>query len=162
MRNAFADAWQRSPLRGRFEAMSGRERSLAGMGIAIALALLAYATVKPVVEFRAQAVARQDAEYRDLKWMEGNRDEARLRLDESAPQSQARLSTINAVAKEVGLPLRRIQPEAEGFSVQIERQAFNTVMRFIYTLDQRHGIVISSANIDLQDVGIVNARFSVR
>ena len=72
------------------------------------------------------------------------------------------MSTINAAAKNFALPLRRIQPEADGFSVQIEAQLFEDVIRWSHSLQSQHGIEVVNASIDVQEPGTVNARFSVR
>ena len=155
-----ADALQ--PWRARFDALSPRERLLAlvcvvGLGVA-----LLYGTVKPLVEYRQTAISRQAQAFDDLVWMQNNRALAEARVAESAATSQARMSTINAAAKAVALPLRRMQPEANGFSVQVDRQPFDKVIQWTDTLERRHGIVIASASVDLHEPGIVNARFSLR
>lgn len=150
------------PWRARFDALSPRERTLAlGCAAAVGIALL-YGTVKPLVDYRTTAVSRQAREFQDLVWMQDNRAQAESRAAEATATSQARMSTINAAAKAVDLPLRRIQPEASGFSVQVDRQPFDKVIRWTDALESRHGIEIASATVDLHEPGIVNARFSLR
>ena len=150
------------PWRARFDALSPRERTLAlGCAAAVAIALL-YGTVKPLVEYRTTAISRQAREFQDLVWMQDNRAEGEARAAEASATSQARMSTINAAAKAVDLPLRRIQPEANGFSVQVDRQPFDKVIRWTDALESRHGIEIASAAVDLHEPGVVNARFSLR
>ena len=150
------------PWRARFDALSPRERTLAiGCAAAVGIALL-YGTVKPLVDYRATAITRQAREFQDLVWMQDNRPQAEARAAEANATSQARMSTINAAAKAVDLPLRRIQPEASGFSVQVDRQPFDKVIRWTDALESRHGIEIASATVDLHEPGIVNARFSLR
>lgn len=150
------------PWRARFDALSPRERVLAlGCAAAVGLALL-YGTVKPLIDYRATAVTRQAREFQDLVWMQDNRTQAESRAAEAVASSQARMSTINAAAKAVDLPLRRIQPEANGFSVQVDRQPFDKVIGWTDALESRHGIEIASATVDLHEPGIVNARFSLR
>ncbi|MCY3814101.1 MAG: type II secretion system protein M [Gammaproteobacteria bacterium] len=150
------------PWRARFNALSPRERMLAlGCAAAVGIALL-YGAIAPLVEFRATAIERQAREFQDLMWMQDNRAQAEARAADAAATSQARMSTINAAAKAVDLPLRRIQPEANGFSVQVDRQPFDKVIRWTDALESRHGIEIVSATVDLHEPGIVNARFSLR
>lgn len=150
------------PWRARFDALSSRERTLVlGCAAAIGIALL-YGTVAPLIEFRATAIERQAREFQDLLWMQDNRAQAEARAADATASSQARMSTINAAAKAVDLPLRRIQPEANGFSVQVDRQPFDRVIRWTDALESRHGIEIVSATVDLHEPGIVNARFSLR
>ena len=164
MRDTLASAWQQSPLRRRYEALTTRERRLV-IGCLAALGLaLAYAVVAPLLDFRHAAIERYATEQGDLQWMKANRAlaETPSRFGERATSSQARMSTINAAAKELALPLRRIQPEADGFSVQIEAQVFDDVIRWSHALESRHGVEIVNASIDVQEPGTVNARFSVR
>ena len=160
MLRTIIDALQ--PWRARFDALSPRERALAlGCGAAVGIALL-YGMIAPLVEYRATAIARQAREFQDLVWMQDNRAQAEARAADAAATSQARMSTINAAAKAVDLPLRRIQPEASGFSVQVDRQPFDKVIRWTDALESSHGIEIANATVDLHEPGIVNARFSLR
>ena len=145
------------PWRARFDALSPALGCAAAVGIA-----LLYGTVKPLVDYRTTAITRQAREFQDLVWMQDNRAQAEARAAEANATSQARMSTINAAAKAVDLPLRRIQPEASGFSVQVDRQPFDKVIRWTDALESRHGIEIASATVDLHEPGIVNSRFSLR
>ena len=164
MLEALSNAWQQSPLRRRYEALATRERRLVmACGAALGLAL-GYAGVSPLLDFRRDAIERHAAEESDLQWMQANRELAAApsRHSDRATGSQARLSTINAASKEFDLPLRSLQPEADGFSVQIEGQLFDAVIRWSHALESRHGIEVVNASIDVEDPGVVNARFSVR
>lgn len=160
MRKIILDAWQ--PLRARFDGLSSREQMLTLTCAAAIGVVLLYVSIKPLVEFRQDAVTRQAREFQDLLWMQDNRATAEVRAAENEATSQARMSTINAAARAVDLPLRRIQPEANGFSVQVDRQPFDKVIRWTDALESRHGIEIASASVDLHEPGIVNARFSLR
>ena len=160
MFKTITDALQ--PLRVRFQSLSSRERMLVLACLAAVGTALAYGVITPLLEYRTTAIARQAREFQDLLWMQDNRALAAARAADSAATSQARMSTINAAAKAVGLPLRRMQPEANGFSVQVDRQPFDTVVQWTHALETRHGIEIASASVDLHEPGIVNARFSLR
>ena len=156
--------WERSSLRRRFDALSTRERRLA-MAVAVVGGLfLVYAVVSPLLTFHATALARYAAEQQDLQWMQANRSAVKAPSggDAGGVEPQTRLSTINAAAKARGLPLRRIQPEEGAVSVQIERQPFETVIRWSHALETQHGMEIVDASVDAQEPGVVNARFRVR
>ena len=162
MLKALLDIWQ--PLRARFDGLSPRERLLV---IACAVVLggtVFYATIAPLIEYRETAVSRQAREFQNLVWMQENRALAKARAAEAGATSQARMSTINAAAKAVDLPLRRMQPEANGFTVQVDRQPFEKVIRWSEALESRHGIEVASASVDVHEpgTGVVNARFSLR
>jgi len=163
MLKTLAAAWQDSLLRQRYDALAPRERTLALLCLGVAAsALLYFAVAEPLFEFRQTAVQRYRVAQADLAWMRANRSAATARLDGQPAGSQVRMSTINAVASEFGLPLRSMQPEAEGFSVQIEAQPFNSVILWTHALESRHGIAIQSATMDAYDKGLVNGRFSLR
>ena len=164
MRESLANAWAQSPLRRHYEALATREQRLVIACLAALGLALAYAGVVPLLDFRSDAIERFVKEQDDLQWMKANRSLAELASSSSGGTSapQARMSTINAAAKNLALPLRRIQPEADGFSVQIEAQLFEDVIRWSHSLQSQHGIEVVNASIDVQEPGTVNARFSVR
>ena len=164
MFESIARAWEQSPLRRHYEALATRERRLAIACLAALGLALAYAGVAPLFDFHSAAIKRYAKEQDDLQWMKANRSVAETpsRFSDRATDPPARMSTINIAAKDFALPLRRIQPEADGFSVQIEAQVFENVIRWSHALESRHGIEVANASIDVQDPGIVNARFSVR
>ena len=156
---ALADAWQRSPLRRRFAALAPRERLLVLAGLGLIGGLLAVRGVTALYDYRDSAVARQIAERADLQWMRANRSAA-ARSDAGAQAPS--MSIVNAAARDVELALRRIDPDGEGFSVQIEAKPFEQVLRWSHALETRHGLRIVSATIDMHEPGLVNARFRVR
>ena len=168
MRKAVASAWtslwETTGLRRCYEALALREQRLATAALAAAGLALAYSVATPVVEYRQAAAERLAAEQADLQWMRDNREQAArpARNGDRAAGAQGRLSTINAAAKSFDLSLRRLQPDAAGFTVQIEAQPFARVIRWSSALETRHGIAIASARIDVESPGIVNARFNVR
>lgn len=168
MRKAIANAWAdlsaATGLRRRYEALGLREQRLVVAVLAVAGLVLAYSVAAPVFEYRRGAVERLVAEQTDLQWMRDNRERAArpARNSDRAAGPQGRLSTINAAAKVVDLSLRRLQPDANGFTVQIEAQPFAKVIRWSSALEARHGIEIASVTIDVESPGIVNARFNVR
>lgn len=157
--SAFADAWQRSPLRRRYAALAPRERLLVLAVLALLGGLLTVRAVTALYDYRNGAVARQVAARTDLQWMRANRSVAAR--DDAGPQAPS-MSTVNAAARDVGLALRRIDPDGEGFSVQIEAKPFEQVLRWSHAMETRHGLRIVSATIDMHEPGFVNARFRVR
>ena len=164
MLDALAQIARASSLRQRFEALAPRERRLMAAGAAaLALALL-YAGTTSLLEFRAEAVARYASGREDLEWMRAYQDAAvqSVQRSDSGGGEQARLSTVNAAAKEFGLPLHRIQPESGGITVQIEAQPFDKVIRWTHALVVGHDIEITNASVDIHEQGVVNARFGIR
>lgn len=164
MFDSLAQVLQLPALRRRFEALAPRERQLMAVGtMAGALALL-YSGATALLDFRTEAVARYAAEREDLEWMRVYRHVAEQSAQRGGDGGgeQGRLSAVNAAAKELGLPLHRIQPESGGITVQIEAQPFDKVIRWTQTLVAQHDIEIVNANVDIHEQGVVNARFGIR
>lgn len=154
------DAWQRSPLRRRYLALAPRERLFVAVLFAVLALVFLATTANSLHSFQADAVARHAREHADLQWMQANRSAAAV--PDGPAAGAASMSTINTTAKDVDLALLRIDPEGEGFSVQIEAKPFDKVLAWSHALETRHGMTISSATIDLHAPGVVHARFTVR
>ena len=164
LRKAVVDVWAALALRSRYEALGRREQRLAIIALAVLGATLAYSLASTVLETRNDAVERYAARLADLEWMRRNEARAARAADDGASvaSSQSQLSNINAAAKDFSLSLRSLQPDANGYSVQMEAAPFAKVIRWSHALEARHGIEIASVSIDVVEPGIVNARFNVR
>lgn len=157
-----AELWRSSALRRRYRALEPRERQLLGLGAAlIAVALIWTAVVKPALDYRQQAVTGLDREIASLAWMESNRSLAVARQNAGGGQ-QAQLSTINRSASQHDIPLRRIQPDGDGFIVHVESRPFEALVRWMEALETRHGVKVVSATVDPDEEGRVNARLTLR
>jgi len=131
----------------------------------LCLALLAglaiYVAVDSLLEFRRDAISRYLNEQRDLEWMK--RNQHRVSRGDSAGGSGELLSTVvNSTAAQFGFRPRRTQTETDGVSARIEAEQFDRVLRWAHALETRHGVEITRADIDLNDPGRVDARFSLR
>lgn len=154
-------AWGRSNLRRRYESLAARERLLVCICLGLLLALVLYAAVDSLLEFRGEAVTRYLNEQRDLEWMK--RNQHRVARGDSAGGSGELLSTVvNSTAAQVGFRPRRTQTETDGVSARIEAESFEKVLRWAHALETRHGVEITRADIDLNEAGRVDARFSLR
>ena len=162
-RSQIAEAWHASSLGRRYQTLERRERVLLNAGSALIGAVLLWlAAIQPTLDYRTDAMGRLQREGASLTWMTSNRPFAEARRDagESAPQAQ--LSTINRSAGEYDLPLRRIQPDGDGFVVHIESRPFASVIAWMETLETQHGIQVVNASIDADKPGQVNARLTLR
>lgn len=164
LRKTTLDAWAALALRPRYDALGRREQRLAIVALAVLGSVLAYSLATTVLDSRNDAVERYAARLADLDWMRRNEARAAQAADDGAgaASSQSQLSNINAAAKDFSLSLRSLQPDANGYSVQMEAAPFANVIRWSHALEARHGIEIASVSIDVVEPGIVNARFNVR
>lgn len=153
--------WVRSGIRRRYESLAARERLLVRLCLALVAALALYAAVDSLLDFRRDAVTRYLNEQRDLEWMK--RNQHRVSRGDSGGGSGELLSTVvNSTAAQFGFRPRRTQTETEGVSARIEAEQFDKVLRWAHALETRHGVEITRADIDLNDPGRVDARFSLR
>lgn len=158
-----AAAWQASSIRRRYEALERRERTLLKVGCALVAAVVLWlAVIQPTLDYRAGAISRLQREGASLAWMTANRPFAEARRDAGEGAPQAQLSTINRSAGEFDLPLRRIQPDGDGFVVHIESRPFAAIIAWMETLETKHGIRVVNASIDADKPGQVNARLTLR
>ena len=150
-------------MRRRYEALERRERMLLKVGVAlIAATVLWLAAIQPTLDYREGAVNRLQREGASLAWMTANRSFAEARRDAGEGAPQAQLSTINRSAGEFDLPLRRIQPDGDGFVVHIESRPFASVIGWMEALETQHGIRVVNVSIDADKPGQVNARLTLR
>ena len=155
--------WRSSPAWRRYQALSGRERTLVNVLAGVIAIAIGYALVASLVDFRQLAVARYlDAEA-DLSWMQDNRRSVSVDRVQGSARPDTLLSTVvRTTAIEFGFQPRRTQTEGDGVGVRIEAEAFDKVLRWAHALEARHGVEIANADIDVHSPGKVNARFSLR
>lgn len=158
---SISNVWVRSGLRRRYESLAARERLLVRLCLGLLAALVLYAAIDSLLGFREEAVTRYLNEQRDLEWMK--RNQHRVSRSDGGGGSGELLSTVvNSTAAEFGFRPRRTQTETEGVSARIEAEQFDKVLRWAHALETRHGVEITRADIDLNDPGRVDARFSLR
>ena len=154
-------AWAGSGLRRRYEQLAPRERLLVRIGLGLLIALALYAVVDALLEFRHGTVTRYLNEQRDLEWMK--RNQHRVARGSRAGNPDELLSTVvNSTAAQFGFRPRRTQTETDGVSARIEAEQFDRVLRWAHALESRHGVQILRADVDLNESGRVDARFSLR
>ena len=155
------NVWVRSGLRRRYETLAARERLLVRLCLGLLAALALYAGIDSLLDFRRDAVTRYLNEQRDFEWMK--RNQHRVSRGDSGGGTGELLSTVvNSTAAQFGFRPRRTQTETEGVSARIEAEQFDRVLRWAHALETRHGVEIIRADIDLNDPGKVDARFSLR
>ncbi len=164
MIEALRREWARSSTGRWFVRLTSREQWLVRTFVAVAAFALAYLLViQPIVDYRHAQVERWRSEAGGVAWIEANREQAAsLDATTGAADESTRLSTINAAAEALDVPLRSIRPEASGgFSVRIEGQEFNAVLAWIAILNDRYGLQVANAQIDFHSAGRVDAQFTV-
>ena len=150
-----------------WNALSPRDRlALLGLGGFLACVLIWLLIIAPIQDWRLRADAGYQRSEGDLAWMRANAGRvAAAGTTSSAAQldSQALLSRVAATARSAELTLSRYQPEGEGVTVELQRQDFNRVIRWLQELRERHGVTVGSLSLTRQEnAGYVSGRIRLR
>ncbi len=147
-----------------------RERRILAVGAVALLLLLLYALVWDPYRSAVARLEQSVAEQRELViWMQGAAAEVN-RLQKSSgrkqlPPGQSLLTVVDSMAKAQGLgqAIKRVQPDgARAVRVWMEQASFDSVLKWIDTLNARYGIVVTGLVVDRQETpGLVNARVVV-
>ena len=158
---SIGSVWVRSGLRRRYESLAVRERLLIRLCLGLVASLAVYAAIDSLLDFRRDAITRYLNEQRDLEWMKQNQHRV-SRTDSSGGTGELLSTVVNSTAAQFGFRPRRTQTETDGVSARIEAEQFDKVLRWAHALETSHGVEITRADIDLNDPGRVDARFSLR
>jgi len=146
--------------------LNPRERTMvisAGVVVLVALVyLLALAPFYRAIDHRSERVARKQA---DLAWMQsvsGELEELAASGASSAePSADSLVVLVDRTSREAGLggKVAGQTPTGDaGIRVRFEQAPFDALVRWMATLEQRHGILIDSASVDRTgQSGLVNA-----
>jgi general secretion pathway protein M len=147
-----------------YGALAERDRRTVLIGsVVLALLLLVGGVLMPLEAAVSNAVQRADTRRKDLAWMRLNAPEiqsAGMGLMRQANSNEPPMITVDRVGHEQGLgsAFKGTSPSANGVRVQLEGAAFDAVVLWITTLDQRYGLAIDSITIDrAARPGVVNA-----
>ena len=157
-------------LQARFQALNPRERAIViGGGLLVLLAalyLLALAPFFAAVDSRSRRVADKQS---DLAWLQGSLAEvqalAASQPQLSGPSGESLVVLIDRTAREasLGASLTGQTPSGEnGIRVRLESAPFDSIVQWLGTLQQQHGVSIETATIDRTATpGLVNATLTL-
>ncbi|MXW54210.1 MAG: type II secretion system protein M [Gammaproteobacteria bacterium] len=164
--NAISNQITNSTIAKWFNALSSREKKLVSWtGVAlVALFLLGYA-LPSTLDYRHSNVTKLKVSSADLSWMKAYESTARSSSQQGQGTSNGgsvELSTISRSADLHDVDLQRIQPVSDGINIEITRQQFDSVLKWLFSLQNDEGVTISQARIMRQGSGLVDARVVVR
>lgn len=144
----------------------GRERQeqliIAGLAALVSVAVLWAVLWKPIADWRAIEINRQQNAQQLLDWMRGNEQAARAATsgNSSAKSGRSLITVITKAAAAHDLKLTRFKPESNGvISVVLQQQSFNQIVQWVAQLDENNGVSVDRASFDSQDSpGYVNAQ----
>lgn len=148
-----------------------REQRLVAGGAAALLLFLLYAAVwAPLQSTRARLTTQAEEQRATLRGMQLRAAEIRQLSARSAGRrpatGQSLLGLIDQTARAQHLAdaVKRVQPDGtNSVRVWLENAAFDDVMRWLGTLEQRHGVVIDTLNVERGELpGRVAARLTLK
>jgi general secretion pathway protein M len=146
-------------------ALQPRERRMVLIGgIVVGVLAVVGGILMPLESAVSNAVQARDTRRADLAWMNSNLPEVRAGSASLAPDTgEAPVVLVDRIGREVGLgtALRGTQPSGTGVRVQLEAAPFDTLVTWLATLEERHGLAIESISVDrAARPGLVNANIT--
>jgi general secretion pathway protein M len=138
------------------------QRMVAVGGVVLGILLLVGGLLMPLHSAVSSANRRVQTLHEDLQWMRINASEVRagsglLPVD----TGEAPVVMVNRIGREAGLgtALRGTSPSGiAGVRVQLESAPFDTLVAWLATLEQNHGLSVDSISVDhAGKPGVVNA-----
>lgn len=159
--------------RDKFMQLSLRERKVLIGGGAAAVLIIFYAAIwAPITGAHQRRAAALQSERAIAERLEKAAEQVRAQAGNgnrravTAASTGSLLSIVDRASKSgtLGKPAERIQPEGNGDEVRVWLSSveFNALMRWIKELDQRHGVVVLSIDIERGKLpGSVDARVAL-
>jgi general secretion pathway protein M len=133
-------------------------------GILVGLLIVFGGIVLPLDSAVSSAVKTADTRREDLAWMRVNAPEISAGGASLAPDTgEAPVVLVDRLGREAGLrnAMRGTQPSGTGVRVQLEAAPFDTLIAWLATLEERHGLAIDSISVDrTAKPGLVNANIT--
>lgn len=147
-----------------------REQRLIAAGAGLLVLLLLYALVwAPLQGSRARLAEQADLQRETLLWMQQTAAEIRQLSGRGSGRQpatgQSLLGVVDQTARAQRLAeaVKRVQPDgANSVRVWLEDASFDDLMRWLGTLEQRHGIAVDALNVERSETrGRVTARLTL-
>jgi general secretion pathway protein M len=153
-----------------WEGLAARERRIIMVaGGALLLAALFLFVLEPALERRADLRAQLQELVNEHAWMEAQAPAVRARaaapgVAEAARPGSSPLGVVDVSARAAGLgpALRRVRPLESGVEAELEGAAYATLLRWLGTLENRHGLRVESLSLDRgPEPGRVNSQLRI-
>ena len=158
------NAWETSSA-GRWYAGKepSEQRFLMLLGIITTLLVLWAGVWKPISDWRSTAADRHRNAEAALTYLRRNEADARrvAASQRGGGGGRSSLPLISRSAQTNGVRLARVQPDGDRFTVVLQAQPFDDVIRWIHSLEANNGIRVVQAAVDTEAEGVVNARLSL-
>jgi len=152
-----------------FTGLNSRERMIvSGGGTALLLIALFLFAWEPLVQQKKQLQTSIDAQQELYRWMKVSAAEAK-QLQRSAPRGKTNAGTMRSVINRTvkrslpGATIKRVDASKNKVQVSIDQVAFDDLIRWLASLQQKNGIQVDSfVSERLPQPGRVNARLTLK
>ena len=157
-------------MRAWWEGLATRERRIvAAAGSVLLLAILFLLVLEPALDRRADLRSQLQQLVNEHAWMEAQAPAVRARAaaPDAAPAARpgsSPLGVVDVSARAAGLgpALRRVRPLETGVEAELEGASYTALLRWLGTLESRHGLRVESLSIDRgPEPGRVNAQLRI-
>jgi general secretion pathway protein M len=151
-----------------FDNLSERERNLVyAAGALVGVALVYLVLVLPFQTSGKKMAARVAQKTADLAWMQASAPQAMAAAGaaQAGGGGDSLVVLVDRTAREAGLgaSLRDQSPDGNnGLRLRIEGASFDTLVTWLASLQQQHGVSIESATVGAAAPGLVNATLSLK
>ena len=148
----------------RFRELPTRQRQASlTAGILVVIVVVYIGIWLPIFDYRQNAIDRMTMARQTLAWMRQNESEARVQLKAGEMIEEVSIAKLSSSARQFGFSLQRIQSmPSGGVSVQIQRQAFNALFRWLDYLNGEYGYRVVNASLNSYAEGLVDARVTIQ
>ena len=137
------------------------QKVILGLVVLVLISVLWLGAWKPVSDWRALEVNRQQNAQRFVDWLRANEQKAKEAATRPAGgRSGTPIAVITKAAAANDITVNRLVPESNGvISVNLQAQSFNKIIAWIAQLEENNGVSVERASFDGQDApGYVNAQ----
>lgn len=145
-----------------FRALSNREQILVYIVLVLIGIVLSIVLLSTVKDFRNTNVAEYQQKLDDLDWMKANVAQAKLRARMSRARDREDWTPIYRNAELHNIEIQRITPSAEGAAIDLQPQAFQDVLNWIFALQEDAGLSIAEVRLNEVDPGVVSTSLVIQ
>lgn len=145
-----------------FRTLSKREQVLVYVVLVLIGIVLSIVLLSSAQNFRNDNVEAYQQKLGDLDWMKANVEQAKLKAAMSGARDQEDWRPIYRIASLHNIEIKRIEPSANGAAIDLETQAFQDVLNWIFALQEDAGMRIEEVRLSEVDFGIVNTTLVIQ
>lgn len=145
-----------------FRTLSKREQVLVYVALILVGIVLSFVLLSSVQNFRNDIVEEYQQKLGDLDWMKANVEQAKLKAAMSGARDQEDWRPIYRIASLHNIDIKRIEPGSNGAAIDLEPQAFQDVLNWIFALQEDAGMRIAEVRLTEVDLGMVNTNLVIQ